>query len=202
MKLHFFICALCFAICADAVAAEACPKGVDPSYCAIANATGGKVITGTPEEMNRQLQETLEYPSGSPSIPESSSEIVTPVVQSGAHPLYKTVSKMFPFLSFLLLVTAAVCLVKKKYRLLGSVTYGLFLASPQLFHALKNMAWYMRWNAIDASDVIVSLEVAAVATVIVSYVFYKNTKKYVKVIALILSFVWYVASGMLAVGLH
>lgn len=51
---------LLFLASAPRVWAGSCPDGVDPTYCAAAEATGGKVYTGTAEDTGRQLLANLE----------------------------------------------------------------------------------------------------------------------------------------------
>ena len=190
------MCCFCLVLVATTATAQDCPKGVDPSYCAVANATGGTVITGTPEEINRKLQEAVVL---QPQV--QSKAPATPVVQDSTHQMYFIVGSVFPWIKLLLFATAAYCFIKKKYQLLGGAAYGVWLVSPILFHGLHNMAWEMRWSQLEAPDVMSSLEASVIAALVAIYVFYKNSKTYVKAITLVLSYLVFAFLSMVAGGI-
>jgi hypothetical protein len=100
-----------------------------------------------------------------------------------------------------LFIIAAYCLFRKQYALFGSMAYALLLVSPALFHTLQNMAWEMRWNSIDSFDIQSSLTASLLIALAAYWIFYKNTKKYIKIIILFASFLAFMLCSMITQGI-
>jgi hypothetical protein len=189
------IIVVCFAHVASAANAQDCPKGVDPTYCAVANATGGKVIVTTPDNLQKDFEKQVlgEIQSRAVHTDVISSTSAAQLKEEKLQQNLFWLQAIILLCSTMLCGIATVCFLQKKHLILGGLSYGVFMVNPVISLRLNMMLWsdYSGSAVVQVNDIVASmvlLSIVILASFVARSVFSKERASSTKLTFAIASF--------------